>query len=293
MTQANHTHMLSDGRKLGFMEYGDPAGFPLFAFHGTPGSRIWFKEDEEISKAMGVRLITVDRPGFGISDQKPARTFLQFADDIRELSEYLNLDKFSVMGVSGGGAYAAACAYKYPDLVYKAGLISTVNQFKNSKPPKEMAFANRMAFTLARRFPWLIRYVLNQQKSTIEHHPDKYVESISKNTKHLCESDRKVAAIPENAEAILIQMREAFKNGVDGTVYEMKLYTQDWGFDSAKIEAPVTLWHGSADTLAPIKSAQELARKIPHCDENYVEGKGHFLTDDEDIWKKILLSLKP
>ena len=82
MRQDNHTHILSDGRKLGFMEYGDPKGFPIFAFHGTPGSRIWFKEDDEISKTNGVRLITVDRPGFGISEQKTARTFVQFGDDI-------------------------------------------------------------------------------------------------------------------------------------------------------------------------------------------------------------------
>ncbi|MCE7995672.1 MAG: alpha/beta hydrolase [Roseivirga sp.] len=292
MTEANHTHILSDGRKLGFMEYGDPTGFPVFAFHGTPGSRIWFKEDEEISKALGIQLITVDRPGFGISDQNAARTFLQFADDICELSQFLNLNKFSVMGVSGGGAYSAACAYKYPDLIYKAGLISTTNQFENGKPPKEMAFANRMAFTLAKRFPRVIKYVLNQQKNTIEHNPDKYIESISKNTKHLCESDREIIAVRENAEAVMIQMKEAFKNGVAGTVYEMRLYTREWGFDCTKIKVPVTLWHGSADTLVPISSAQELARKIPDCDENYAEGKGHFLTDDEDIWRNILTSLK-
>ena len=192
MNRDNHIHILSDGRKLGFIEYGDLQGYPIFAFHGLPGSRIWFKKDDEESKILGIRLITVDRPGFGNSDQKPDRTFLQFSDDIYELSQSLDLEKYSVFGVSGGGVYAAACAYKYPDLIHKAGLISTVNQFKNGKPPKEMAFQNRIAFTLARRFPWLLTFLLNQQKKLMDNRPEKHVKSLRINIKHLCQSDREI-----------------------------------------------------------------------------------------------------
>ena len=285
-------HTLSDGRALAYLEYGDPDGFPIFAFHGTPGSRVWFSEGDETSEAHGVRLITVDRPGFGNSHQKSGRTFIHFADDVRELAQSLEIDSFSVMGVSGGGAYAAACAYKYPDLVFKAGVISSADQFENGKPPKGMAFANRISFILSRRFPWLISYLLKQQKQTIDNHPDKYVESISKNTGHLCESDREIISKRENAEEILVQMKEAFKNGVSGTVSEMRLYCREWGFDAKDIQVPVELWHGCDDTLVPIASAQSLAKKLPNCQAHYVEGKGHFLTDDEDIWKKILVSLK-
>ena len=288
----DYTHNLSDGRILAYLEYGDPNGFPIFAFHGTPGSRIWFNGEDEISETHGVRLITVDRPGFGNSHQKPHRTFIHFANDIRELAQSLGMENFSVMGVSGGGAYAAACAFKYPDLVFKAGIISSTDQFENGKPPKGMAFANRISFILSRRFPWLITYLLKQQKQTIDSRPEKYVESISKNTRHLCESDRAIISKRENAEEILVQMKEAFKNGVSGTVSEMQLYCREWGFDVSNIQVPVELWHGIEDTLVPIASAQALAKKLPNCQQHYVEGKGHFLTDDEVIWKKILVSLK-
>ncbi len=274
------------------MEYGDPNGFPIFAFHGTPGSRVWFKEDDETIKINGIRFITVDRPGFGNSDQKQGRTFVQFCDDVRELSQSLNLDKFSAMGVSGGGAYAAACGYSLSDVVHKVGIVSTVNEFEKGKPPKAMATPNRVAFMLSRRFPRLIKYALNQQKKLIETNPDKYISSIGKNTKHLCESDRAVLAVKRNAEAVMIQMKEAFKNGVSGTISEMRLYLNEWGFDCSKINVPVELWHGTDDTLAPIGSGQALARKIPNCNEHYVEGKGHFLVDEADVWKEILDSLK-
>ena len=288
----DHTYLLSDGRQLGFAEYGDAHGFPVFGFHGTPGSRIWFEQDDEVAKSAGVRLITVDRPGFGASSQKTGRSFIDFAVDVNELSQALNITRCSVMGVSGGGAYAAACAHELPDLVHKAGMVSAANQFENGKPPKDMAFVNRIAFILSKRFPWLIAFVLKQQKHMIDNHPEKYIASISTNTKHLCPSDRMIASIPENAEEILMQMKEAFKYGVSATVDEMRMYCNEWGFDCSKIAVPVELWHGTDDTLVPVQSARRLARKIPHCTEHYLEGKGHFLTDEESVWRDILLSIK-
>ena len=130
---------LFDQRKLAFIEYGDPDGFPIFALHGLPGSRIWFKDNDQISTELGIRLITVDRPGFGLSDPHSQRSYLQFADDLKTLALELSIDRFSVLGVSGGGVFAAAIAYQLPDKVNKAGLISTVAEFINGKPPKTMA----------------------------------------------------------------------------------------------------------------------------------------------------------
>ena len=91
---------------------------------------------------------------------------------------------------------------------------------------------------------------------------------------------------------MLLHIKEAYRNGVSGTVQEAKLFCNEWGFDPGDIQIPVELWHGCDDTLAPVKPIQELAMQIANCNEHYLEGKGHFLTDDEEIWKKILTSLK-
>jgi pimeloyl-ACP methyl ester carboxylesterase len=92
---------LSDGRKLGFSVFGDKKGIPLFLFHGTPGSRIWFLEDDNIAQRLGIHLIATDRPGYGLSDKKGNRKILEYSSDIEELADYLQLDNFSVLGVSG------------------------------------------------------------------------------------------------------------------------------------------------------------------------------------------------
>ena len=73
---------LDDGRKLAYMEYGAQEGLPLLLFHGTPGSRLWFLEDDDIARSLGIRLITTDRPGFGASDPKPGRTVLDWAKSV-------------------------------------------------------------------------------------------------------------------------------------------------------------------------------------------------------------------
>ena len=292
MKQTNNNYSLSDGRNLGYHQYGNLNGFPIFAFHGLPGSRIWFKDDDETCKSLGIHLITVDRPGFGMSDQKKNRTFLDFSDDIQELSNSLGFTKYSVFGISGGGVYAAALAYKYPESIQVCGLISTVNQFENGKPPKAMASENRSVFILSKRFPWLMKFLLNQQKKMIEKEPDRYIESIMTNTKHLCEADRAVMENRENAEFLIMHVGEAFKNGVEGTVTEAKLFMRNWGFNVRDIEVPIVLWHGTEDTLSPIEPIIELSEEIQNCKRNLVEGKGHFITEYPEVWSKILSSLK-
>ena len=155
---------LNDGRKLGYKEYGDKEGFAILALHGTPGSRIWFEEDDPISKELGIRLITIDRPGYGISDKKKKRKINNFYQDLNQLIAQLQLKNFSIFGVSGGGAYSLAFAStKHPQII-KVGVVASAYEFTNGKAPTEMCKPNRAAFYLAKRFPFLIRFTYNQQK---------------------------------------------------------------------------------------------------------------------------------
>jgi len=102
---------LEDGRRLGYKVYGVKNGFPILALHGTPGSRIWFEEDDPISKELGVKLITIDRPGYGISDKKEKRKIIDFNKDINQLIEQLKIDRFSIFGVSGQREFLWWCIF--------------------------------------------------------------------------------------------------------------------------------------------------------------------------------------
>jgi pimeloyl-ACP methyl ester carboxylesterase len=117
----DRTIELADGRTLAFSEWGVPDGKPLVFLHGVPGSRLMCP-DLDATEAAGVRLITIDRPGYGRSDLQPDRTRLNWVEDYLQLIDHLELDTCPVVGMSGGGPYALACAYRSPDRVPAIGL---------------------------------------------------------------------------------------------------------------------------------------------------------------------------
>src|SRR5215475_3198278 len=108
---------LADGRALGYAEFGDSGGEPFFYFHGHPGSRLEARFAESAATAAGVRIIALDRPGYGLSDWQPGRAILDWPADVTEAADLLGIGGFSVVGGSGGGPYALACAYRLPDRV--------------------------------------------------------------------------------------------------------------------------------------------------------------------------------
>ena len=103
---------LSDGRDLGYAIYGNPNGHPIFYFHGFPGSRIEGKMFDQRLKDSPFALYAFDRPGMGNSSPHNNRSLLTWADDIIQFADNLKIDKFTVLGISGGGPYALACAKK-------------------------------------------------------------------------------------------------------------------------------------------------------------------------------------
>jgi pimeloyl-ACP methyl ester carboxylesterase len=109
-----------DGRTLTFAEWGDPAGFPVFSLHGTPGSRFRRHYDESVYSDVGARVITYNRPGYGESERHPGRRVVDCVDDVAALADTLGIEQFSVIGGSGGGPHALAVAARLPERVSRA-----------------------------------------------------------------------------------------------------------------------------------------------------------------------------
>ena len=116
---------LKDGRRIAYCEWGDRDGMPIILCHGAPGSRV-FAPDSDTTAQAGVRLITVDRPGYGRSDPKPGRQILDWPADVEQLAAALGVDEFDVAGHSSGGPYALACASRFPERVKRVALVSCI-----------------------------------------------------------------------------------------------------------------------------------------------------------------------
>jgi pimeloyl-ACP methyl ester carboxylesterase len=142
---------LRDGRSLGVEEYGAPGGMPVFYFHGTPESRLDLALLGGEFAAAGIRLIASDQPGFGLSSPQRKRTLLAWPDDVAQLADALEIDRFAVLGYSCGGKYAAACARALPERVLAAGIVSGIGPPQTPRFREGLNSVDRMSMTLATR----------------------------------------------------------------------------------------------------------------------------------------------
>ncbi len=281
---------LKDDRKLGYAERGNLNGKPIFHFHGDPGSRLEIRFLGEKLKEYGIRIISVDRPGYGLSDFQPERTLLDWPDDVVKLADHLGLDKFAVMGISGGGPYAAACAYKIPERLTSCGIIAGLGPI--NMPKKGMMRSNRIGLFIARRFPFLVKPLIKAEMKAFGD-PEKVQKSIENMAKKLPEPDRKILQDPQWLNIIIEDFKEAFRSGPDGLVLESKIYAKPWGFELKEISSDlqVYIWHGELDVNVPISMGRKMCELIPNCKGKFFPHEGHLSVGFNHI-DEILETLK-
>ena len=267
------TIKLKDGRKLGYADLGNPdANSVVFHFHGFPGSRL---EAMLLANkaASEYRIISIDRPGMGLSDFKKNRTLLDWPDDVIELADALEIDKFAVEGISGGGPYAAACAYKIPERLTSCGIISGVAS-KDLEIEKKMRL-----FTAIRIFPWLFKLMMWIQSRGMNDF-EKAEKNMKKAMNNFPEADRKVLDDPQILSLFIKESAEAFRQGSKGAYHEGKIYARSWGFNLEDIspKLKVYIWHGEADKAVPVAMGRGMCKLIPNCEGNFYPGEGHYST---------------
>lgn len=255
----NNTLKLHDGRILGYAEYGDPKGKPLFFFHGWPGSRFSGKETGKAAQKIGVRIISPDRPGIGLSDYKNDRKLLDWPDDVTELANFLRIKKFSAVGVSGGGPYVAVCAYKIPERIIKAAIVVGLAPVQVKGNLDGMAFQGRIAWPYYHRFP-----ILRTMASLGAAIQFRYLPFIGSAVAFPTKKDRALfkEAI-KNHTGEENGVKEAFRQGIKGPALELKIYSSDWGFKLKDIRAKVYLWYGAKDRCVSLNMGRYYKSQIP------------------------------
>ena len=267
---ADRTIELSDGRRLGYAEFGDPGGAPVIYFHGWPGARVEGRLGDEAARVSGVRLIAIDRPGMGLSTFQPSRGFVDWPDDVVEVAATLGLDRFAVLGISGGGPYAAACAWKLADRLTSAGIVSSLAPFDVPGAIASMGRRNRLTFQLVQHLSVLRRIVMARAAWSVSRRPERILESGV-----TAAEDRQYLNRPNVRKILGQSLCEAFRAGSRGPAWEMGLYTRPWRFRLEEIRAPVHLWHGEQDVNAPISMGRYLAKSIPGCRATFYPGEAH------------------
>jgi pimeloyl-ACP methyl ester carboxylesterase len=267
---------LPDGRRLAFAQYGDPRGRPLLFLHGFTASRLTRHPDDALTASLGVRLVTVDRPGCGASDYQPGRTLLDFADDVLALADHLALERFAVAGHSAGGPYALAVAHRLPERVTRAGVVCGFAPFDRPDATEGMRPDMARAVPGLRRMPWLARLFMTSLPRQYAKDPEKAFEK--QFGADLPESDRRELERPEVRRLILDAAVESVRGGSRGLARELRLtFAEPWGFDPAAVKVPTSLWYGDADVITPAQMGRFLAAAIPGSGLTVYPGEGHMV----------------
>lgn len=275
--------LLADGRSLGHAVWGEPEGQPVLMFHGSPGSRLYCP-DAAATVAAGVRLVTVDRPGYGRSAAAPGRRILDWPTDIEQLITALGIDRLALVGHSSGGPYALACALAMPEQITRVALVSCV------VPVDEVPAAwaaldddERQLVELARNQPDQAAAAIADAAGWLVDQPERFL------TLPRPEPDALLLQDPAVQSMYLDMLREAVCHGLAGYVSDEVLERRPWGFRLGDLNSPVTVWHGGKDGYTPLAHAEAMAALLPRSRTNFHADQAHGLIISS--WAAILAEL--
>jgi pimeloyl-ACP methyl ester carboxylesterase len=269
------TVALADGRTLAGALFGPPDGAPLFYFHGMPGSRgepALFAEPA--ATTLGLRIVALERPGYGASDPSPGRTILAWAQDVAAAADHLGIPRFAVLGYSGGGAYALACAYALPERVTKATVIEGLGAFDRGgaldalpwfHPQRLMLGVGAVVGPVLTATAWCIA-------ATGRRWPGALVRMMSR-------SDRALAARRPDVVAWMAagMFGAALRQGLGAVVHELRLAIRPWGFPLEDVKVPVRFVHGKDDANCTPDMAEALHARMPGSTLQLLDDAGHLV----------------
>jgi pimeloyl-ACP methyl ester carboxylesterase len=266
------THRLADGRVLGYLEAGDSAGFPVFYLHGGPGSRLEVLIYDQLAQGHNLRLIGVDRPGYGLSNPQPGRTYRDFASDLESLADHLGFGAFSVIGWSSGGPYAAAVAHFLPQRVYAAGLVASEGPYRHPEYPGEVLQGESFNGSglnefFLRAVPdnlWAMEGALRAMRIAVFSGPKDFMlgsmddaGGVPMNQKDL------IFYGGELAELQALSFLEAFRTGIDGVFDDFRIEREPYPFEFSDIQGPsILVVHGREDYTVDYRLSLWLAEML-------------------------------
>ena len=266
-----------NGEHVAFNEYGVENGVPVVFCHGWPSSRIMAEFTEDAAHDLGVRIISPDRPGIVGSTFVRGRRLLDWPPLLRELADFLRIDKFHVMGISGGAPYAYAAAWATPERVRAIAVVSGVPSFAELEDRSGLLALYRWLLRAHEKLPPVLsRFGFRAVRPFLSLRPPR--RSRPWLLKFLQPCDAESLRDERAFEAAFESQRRAWENSSEGVLADAEIYAQPWGFSLNDIQVPVRLWHGQDDRSFFAATAEAMASQIPNCRLRIIEDAGHYST---------------
>ncbi|MDB5191753.1 MAG: hypothetical protein JWQ96_1316 [Segetibacter sp.] len=295
ISMSDFTTLLPGGRTLSYSLYGPAHGEPVFYFHGTPSSRLeplilgaYKKDINTLLSKSNIQLIAVDRPGMGYSSFNPKGTFESFAQDVSFLASQLKIEKSKVLCWSGGGPYALATAYHYPELIGSVHIITGFTRSFGEPGVFKNMHGNKYYFGAAKKIPGIMRVVLSWAgRKEAKRGIPRFVSQLPDVDHNLMHTQDQLRTISKHT------LVEACRNGSKGPVHEAALYYNDLNYKLEEITQVVHFWWGYEDNVVTNVHAKAIEKKVLNHVMHYKPGEGHlsiYVNYMEDILATVVNS---
>ncbi|KAK1672329.1 Alpha/Beta hydrolase protein [Colletotrichum godetiae] len=277
--------LLPDGRTLSYTTFGitpQPNQPAIFHFHGLPGSHHEGQPVQEEAIKRNICVVAVTRPGYGGSTFQPDRTILSFPQDVLHLADHLKVQRFAVLGISGGAPYVLACIHSIP-APRLAGAAIVSGMFPSELGLGGMMLINRLLFNIAPWSPGLIEAIADWQVGNLardSEHPERLAQSTADVFKSRPVEDQEALYADDGRILRVLEQstREAFRVSSRGFAWEAKLFGSSWGFDLKDLvvqEGELVIWHAGKDVNVPLRMAEEAATIIQGADLRVMREEAH------------------
>ena len=274
-----------EGRRIGWMARGPVGGTPVLYLHGMPGSRLeQLLIPAEVLGRFGVRLISLDRPGYGNTDPLPGERSAR-ARDVLSVCDALGIARFGAIGVSGGGSNVVTLAAIAPDRVTRVLVVSGQMPYEDETvvgaiPPEKLAL---LPLYRRGRTPELEALCRRERDAWLDDLPgvlDGFPASSG--------SERRWLGQAWVRDAIASQMAEAFRPGLEGSVEDSLTCAKPFDVDVTTIRCLVAAIHGTDDTVCPLPNLRRVLATIETTELILLDGLNHI---GPFLYPDVLISL--
>jgi pimeloyl-ACP methyl ester carboxylesterase/DNA-binding CsgD family transcriptional regulator len=261
---------LADGRRLAYRDYGDPAGRVMLYFHEGLGSSLLPHGAQALAAELGLRIISVERPGFGQSDPHPDYSFDAVAQDVVELCDQLGLSDVRLGAILSGAPSAIQTAIRLGARARRILICS-------GRPPRPTAGAGNLMTRFRARLesnPWVLDtfYAILRLRLS-----PALVARMVRTGSGLSPGDRAyLQANPWVVEFVSAYVAECLAKTSRGAADEVKAFRRAGNLTAAELACPLTVWHGEEDHFAPLSDLLDYLGDKPR-EVRIFPGVGHML----------------